>query len=99
MLSDYIPEGRKRDPSTLLNLLTLELGAVAHGLHYASIREGRERAACLAEARLGLCDLVTVSKVLAEVSNWNWKEVQIDGEERFLERMDDARRKMASQES
>ena len=98
-LSIYIPRGRKKDPATLLNLLTLELGSVAHGIHYASIREGTEANAYLAEARLGLCDLVTTCQLLAEVENWDWYEVCTDGLERFKERMEDARKRLASKNS
>lgn len=97
-LSSYVPSNRKNDPPILLNLLALEVGSVAHGLIYADLREGKERQAYLAEARLGLSDLVTVCRQLAEAEGWDWGVLVFDGEERFKERMNDAR-KMASKKS
>ena len=90
-LLEHIPVGRKSDSLTLLNLLTLELGSVAHGLFYANLREGDLKNAYLAEARIGLCDLVLVARQLAERENWSWADIIIDGRERFIERMQDAR--------
>lgn len=95
-LADFIPAERSCDDSTLVTILTYELGDIAKCLHYASIREGNERNAYLASARLGLCDLLTVSRQLAEKYNWDWSQLQYDGIERFKERMGDARGKMGS---
>lgn len=94
MLLDLVPDGRSSDEASLLVILMHELGSVAKGLFYASIREGRERNAYTAEARLGLCDLITASRQLAELKGWDFNSLVTDGEERFSERMKDARRKM-----
>lgn len=98
-LLDIVPKGRKQDPATLLNILTYELGWVAHGVHYASIREGKESKAYLAEARINLADLLTTSRQLAEKLGWDWDQLVADGEERFREKMEDARRELASKRS
>lgn len=89
-LSSYVPSCRSSEPLTLLNLLTVELGSLAHGLVYGSLRRGSLQRAYFAEARLGACDLVTVLRQLAEELGWDWQDLVLTGEERFIERMKEA---------
>jgi len=99
MLEGYLPEGRNQDDSTLITILTYELGDVAKCLHYASIRGGEERKAYLALARQGLYDLITTSRQLAEAKDWGWDELVQEGELHFKERMEDARDRLESKKS
>ena len=94
MLSDFVPEGRSSDEKTLVNILTYQLGSVANGLHYATIRTGNEKTGHQLMAKMGLSDLVTTCRQLAETEGWDWYEVLEMGEVRFIERMTDAKNRI-----
>lgn len=92
MLRDLMPcEARPDDPLWTTNIMSYELGSVVKGLVYAGHKEvhGEEKSvrAHLANARIGLADLITQCHVLAEQMGWNWLELKNDGRERFEERM------------
>lgn len=79
-----------------LAVMMVQLGYIAHGFvygeHASDKKDARGSAAYFAESRLALADLITQCRVLAEERGWKWDELVADGEERFLERMDELKR-------
>ena len=76
-------------PQTLeytVNVMAYELGAIARGVVYADAQPEAAKAH-LAEARLGLVDLLTMCRLLAEQMGLDYETLVTDGEERFIERM------------
>ena len=89
MLQDHIPSYQTYFRTT--QIMTYELGGIIRSLVYAEHmgRQGRKdrQKAYLAEARVGLADLMTQSQLLAEQMGWRPIDLENDGLERFLERM------------
>lgn len=76
-----------------ITVMTYELGRIAQGLVYADHAMTRIKPDTNSsegyreEARIGLEDLITQCRLLAEEQRWKYNELQDRGEARFLERM------------
>lgn len=95
MLKEYIPSDQ--DVLQSANIATYELGYLIKGLLYAKRHQQAHQEldvkAYNAEARLGLTDLINVCRIIAEQLNLDFDELVADGEERFLERMEQVKNK------
>lgn len=93
MLVDRMPsECEPENPYHTLNIMTYELGSLVRALIYYKItgktgEDERTLSAYVADARIGLADLITQCRVLAEQMGWKWITLENDGLERFQERM------------
>lgn len=92
MLRDYMPAAAKpEDPLRTTTIMTYELGSIIRALIYAKHEHSQGNVvsvnAYLTTARIGLADLITQARLLAEQMGWKWFELENDGEERFRERM------------
>jgi len=91
-LTDVMPpEAEPGDPLRTTTIMTYELGGMIKSLVYADHkkRQGQEKSyrARMADARIGLADLITQCHVLAEQLGWKMIDLRNDGMERFEERM------------
>jgi len=87
------PLVKAEDPISTTTIMTYELGNVIRALSKArnkvAFGDKKGEAAYLAEARIELADLLTMSYLLAEQMGWRRIDLENEGLERFNERMDE----------
>jgi len=85
------PLAKPEDPIWTTTIMTYELGSLIRALVKASHKSAwgkkNEERAYLAEAKIGLADLLTQGYFLAEQMGWKRIDLENDGLERFCERM------------
>lgn len=80
----------KQTPERTLGILTYELGRVFENLLKADVY-GKPQA-YLGDARYEMSDLISMTRLLCEQMDWDFEELKILGEERYLARMEDIRK-------
>ena len=85
---DRLPEPIDQDEFKTLNILAYEVGDINKALVHAW-RRPKLKNAYLAEARISIADAYLQLRLVAQMLGFNFKEIMEDGEERFLERLED----------
>lgn len=93
------PLSKPEDPIWTTTIMTYELGSMIRALTKARNKSAYcdkdgERA-YLAEAKVELADLLTQGYLLAEQMGWKRIDLENDGKERFIERMEEYRKELA----
>jgi hypothetical protein len=95
LLQHLDPRAKKGDHQRVACMLT-QLGAISrstvYGEHAADRKERLQVAAYKAEKRIALADLVAQCRLMAEEEGWDYRILEEDGHERFIERMDELRK-------
>lgn len=72
-----------------LNIITYELGDLHKCVVYSETRYPHLKEAYMAEAKIALADIITQTRLLAEMLGADFETLMVDGEERFRERMEE----------